>query len=173
MLLEAHPFEMPWDTSGDGERDKFSKALIEELPAFLYWLDEKYNIPAKFRDQRYGVKSYHNHRLAGMLNYLTPEMQLLRMIDEVLWQRKAERLFEKSAPPHITEKWTGTAEELRNILYESRPVKIDAKKLLDGWQESCGTYLGRLERKKSHRVSKDKRKSDRRGWIITPPLESQ
>lgn len=152
ILLKGHHFKMPWDTSGDGEREKFWSALVDEMPHFLHWLLNEYETPNNYKGSRYGVKSYHNPEIAEKLNTNSPEHALLDLIDEVLWIG-GER------------KWTGTATELKDALVNNYTTKMRAMRLLGDYAETAGRYLGRLSSKYGDRV-KRARKSKKRDWVI-------
>lgn len=160
ILLKAHTFEIPWDTTEDGEREKFMSALTAEMPHYLHWLLNDYEMPEEFKDSRYGVASYHHPEIAEKLNRQSPEYHLLEMIDKVLWKNEPFK--------PTTEKWHGTASELKELLMNDFKVKSSASRILEPWEDSTGTYLGRLASKKPNRVV-NARTSAKRGWIIYPP----
>ncbi len=154
ILLRAStfPFPMPMDTAEAQER--FMEVCKAEVPAYLHWLINDYRIPQNLADPcRYGIVSWHHPELQAGLNNLSPEADLLALVDEVLW--------ELGAP-----EWRGTTEELQCQLFDSH-VGQQARKLLD-WRNACGTYLGRLSTKPNPRVKPD-RTATRREYIIKAP----
>ena len=155
ILLKGHKFDMPWDTSGDGAREEFWNALVAEMPHFLHWLLNDYDIPAELQETRYGVISYHHPEIAEKLNSQSPEYVLLSLIDQALWE-------------DVESLWKGTASELRAILIQNGKSRIRAKSLLGGFDEATGTYLGRLASKYPERVQSS-RTSSSRDWIINAP----
>src|SRR5215472_12160632 len=67
------------ETNTREEWDKYMDDLLAALPDYLGWL-ESWEIPVSIRDSRYGVKSYHNQEILGMLDELGSEVQLLHLI---------------------------------------------------------------------------------------------
>lgn len=115
------------------DRIKNWSSLVRELPAFCHFLD-RYTIPHKLRDSRYGCKAYQHQELLDALSDLAPETRLMNLIDEII--------------PAKDFPWTGSAEDLEQTLRNSR-FCFAVDRLL-GFPGACGTYLGRL--RKSGRV---------------------
>ena len=154
LLLRASHFPMPMCTFTPDDRAKFWDTLMTELPAFLHYLLNQYSSPAELRDSRYVVAGWHHPELAAALHDLSPAAALLVLIDTL-------------APWGDSDEWEGTAEELRRELINNNNTACDAKRLLE-WPQSCGTYLGTLERKQPTRV-RPHRTSKLRNWIIRAP----
>ncbi|MFN9025438.1 MAG: hypothetical protein ACK5VX_04515, partial [Akkermansiaceae bacterium] len=134
---QQKPLPMPAHTLD--EREAFFTTIKSEIPAFLYWL-ENYEIPQGIREERCGVTFYHNPAVLNSLEELSPEGQLLSIIDTV------------SAGGGIKLPWEGTAAELKLILCSNESTSRDALRLLD-WTAAMGTYLGRLEGKRVERLA--------------------
>jgi hypothetical protein len=98
--------------------------------------------------------------------HLHPETQFLALIDEAIFNDCYGVGFKIEGRK---EPWRGKAERLQSLLFDST-FHYEAKKLLH-WTAAAGTYLGRLEAKRSDRVQRD-RSSDERNWIILPPPKS-
>jgi len=113
------------------ERAAFFAKLREERPGMLAWL-ESWEIPEEIREERCGVKAFHHTAILHGLHELSPEGQLLGLIDTAH--------FAESLPLP----WPGTAAMLRGILSDAVQTSRDAQKLLQH-APSTGTYLARLE----------------------------
>lgn len=159
ILLQVRKMATPMPTQTDAQRDKFWNALIDELPAFVHFLFG-WEIPLQLRSERYGVSHVHHPDLLDALNELSPEDRLLALIDQVPFD---EMKFSQS--------WRGSAMELESLLFSSGLYEREARSLLN-WNNSCAAYLGRLARKKSHRVVR-KRSGGHRSWIIEAPVTSR
>jgi hypothetical protein len=163
MLLKAQKHPMPMPTETKAERDAFMKALLAELPAFLWHLSQ-WQIPEKLRCHRFGITHFHHPELLSAIQELAPEARLLELIDWYFWPsqlEEGERLTAKRpSQVHIT------ATALERELFNS-PLKEEARRLLY-FQNATGTFLGRLACKEPERV-RSARSANDRGWIITPP----
>ena len=152
ILLRCIGAEFPMPTTTAEEQRAFRGTLTKELPAFLDEL-ERFEVPSHLSSSRYGVASYHNPQLAEDLASLSPESQLLELIDAA-----GNSLF------GVDERWQGTAAELRVELLSLPSTQRDARSLLE-WKNAAGTYLGRLAKKHPKRVQ-HRRTAELRAWII-------
>jgi hypothetical protein len=155
-LFRCHKRPLPMPAHTIAERDAFFTQLREELPGMLAWL-ETWEIPEALREERCGVKAFHHPAILHGLHELSPEGQLLGLIDT------AE--FAGSLPLP----WSGTAAMLRGILTEATQTSRDAQKLLQH-APTAGTYLGRLE---GGRVERLPMRNGIQHWRIFPsgPVE--
>ena len=162
MLFKVSKKPMPMPTRTLEERQAFLDRIAKELPAFLHWLTE-WEIPEDIRCQRFGVRYFHHPELLEEINDLSPEERFMGFIDLVLFDNGAS----------MNGSWTGKAIELQHELTDQdSPVQREAQKLL-GWNCACGSYLGRLAKRKEYkdRIKSDgqKGKSRNRLWTIHPP----
>tara|TARA_A100001037_G_scaffold306864_1_gene357671 strand:- start:10992 stop:12332 length:1341 start_codon:yes stop_codon:yes gene_type:complete len=154
ILLRARHFKFPMPVTTNAERSAFREQLAQEIPAFLYFLLHEWEIPQHCADpRRYNVATFHHPSLAEALESLSPEAELLNLLD---------RTF---------------ADELES----GQCIEMTARKIEDhlrahDWRRAdklfkhlpaCGTYLGRLSRKRPDRVQ-PKRTNKARLWIISP-----
>ena len=157
IILQASHSRMPMPTATHEERGEFWKCIVSEIPAFLYVLSQ-WQIPEELRSERYGITHFHHPDILREIDALAPEYRLSVIIDNELF----------SGPCVPT--WKGTAEDLEMRLTNHGEYQHEARKLLN-WNNSTGTYLGRLAKKYPVRYSRD-RTNTRREWIICPPSES-
>lgn len=156
-LLRASRFDMPMPTGTTEEKEAFWNAMVAELPAFIHWLLNVFEIPEELRDpRRYVVKTWHHPIVREALECLSPEVELLELIDRAEVCRSGE--------------WCGTAAELETQLTDCTTTRHSALRLLQ-WRGACGTYLGRLAEKRPDRVEAA-RTSKRREWLIAPESRS-
>ena len=154
MLLKAHKKPMPMPTHTDAQKAAFWNALLAELPACLWWL-EQLVIPAELRCERFGITHYHHPELLSAIETLAPETRLLALIDAELF----------TSP--VNSGWEGTADELERRLMNGQSSH-NARRLLD-WNNAIGTYLGRIAKKHPDRISAS-RTAEKRMWQIMPPI---
>ncbi|MCX6875393.1 MAG: DUF5906 domain-containing protein [Verrucomicrobia bacterium] len=131
-LLKCRRLPLPMPAHTMEERERFFGTLRRELPGMLAHL-EAWEIPDELREERCGVLAYHHPHLLAALNELSPEGQLLAMVDTA------------HAGGTLPLPWLGSAAELRAILCGTPGTGRDAEKLLGAWTPATGTFLGRLE----------------------------
>jgi len=154
ILLRAVKVPMPMPTTTHKEREAFWSQLVTELPAFLYFLCH-WRIPKRIQSERYGITHFLHPTLLREIDALSPEFRLLTILE-------AELFRTSDAKP-----WQGTAEYLGKRLTGEGGYMNEAQKLLN-WNNSTGTYLGRLAKKYPDRFQQERR-SDMRRWTIHPP----
>lgn len=130
-LLRCHKRPLPMPAFTLAERDAFFATLRAELPALLAYL-EAWTIPAELQEERCGVLAFHHPAILEALRELSPEGQLVALIDA------AARVGGIVLP------WVGTAADLKHCLMTGATAR-DAEKLLGGWHAAAGSYLARLE----------------------------
>jgi hypothetical protein len=161
IALKVVKNPMPMPTRTPEESELFWQTLVNELPAFLDFL-EKWTIPDAIADARYGVQAYQNPEIVEKLNELNPEDRLLELIDLDLFSN-----------PMVREPWTGTAASLeRKLTRDSGKCEREAGKLLS-WSAACGSYLARLAKADrpfvAGRVMAGPGRSGVKTWTIYPP----
>jgi hypothetical protein len=147
MLFKCHKATMLHE-----DKLQNQKEFLEEMPNLVAYLQQE-SIPAKLKDPRYGVKAYQDEELREMLDVMTPERQLLEIIDESID-------FEKE-----TGGWRGTAEALKSDLLRGEYSNTVFSLL--NWTSACGTYLDRLSRKFPERFDR-KTNRGKTVWTIKP-----
>lgn len=153
IVLRASRFDMPMPTGTLDEKEAFWNTMVGEIPAFLDWIINEFQIPEELRDpRRYGIATWHHPEICSALERLSPEFELLDLIDRA-----------EIAP---VEPWSGTAAELENSLTGCSFTRDSARRLLT-WSGACGAYLARLAKKRPDRVVAA-RSSKRRAWRIAP-----
>ena len=146
------PLESP------GEKRAFWGQIEKELPGFLYFLLYDYRIPEKLRDRRFGVATFHHPELAQHLQELSPQAELLELIDLL-------------KPWGTLDPWEGSSKELRLQLLNHDSTCDDARRLLK-YPHACGEYLGDLAKSHPDRV-KDGRTKHARRWIVFRAYDNQ
>src|SRR5438067_2514840 len=142
MLLKVRKRNMPMSTNTPEQMEAFWNALMAELPAFLHFL-QNWEIPADLQSPRFGITHCHHPELVAGLADLTPEQQLLEMIDQEIFHPAVKQITP----------WVGSALEVQKRLTTDTSVcQRQAQTLLHS-PVSCGTYLSRLEKDPSNRVT--------------------
>ena len=157
ILLRASHFKFPLSMETNAERSAFRQKFVQEIPAFLYFLLQEWEIPENCADHhRYNVKTFHHPELKETLESLSPEAELADFLQEVYGQ--------EGGRGNKTELDANTIEVQLRDWDKRRSEKLFT------FRNSCGTYLGRLARKGGDLV-KSKRTEDKRSWIIFPDEE--
>src|SRR4030095_5831089 len=90
ILLQVVKRPMPMPTGTDAERELFWNTLVQELPAFLWYIPREWQIPAwLLKDgfsQRYGIDSYKDPEILDALSDLAPETHFEKLFDETFTQ---------------------------------------------------------------------------------------
>jgi hypothetical protein len=146
------------DIVGDQDRAAIKRKIAQEVPLIRAWLLRTFReVPAEWQDRRAGIKSYHHPVLMAALDSLSPELKMLQIIDDVL--------FDKNNPTP----WTGKAIDLEKELRSpANGFAFEVEKLLR-YSGACPTYLGRLSKAVPKRVSKRIRDGYASWTITTPP----
>ncbi len=158
MLLKVHRRDMPMPTGTAQEQGAFWNALLAELPAFVHFLDQ-FEIPEELRSPRFGITHYHHPEILAGLQALSPEQQLLEMIDRNVFHEAYER-----ATP-----WVGSATDLQTRLVDDdSECRRQAQTLLHS-PVACGTYLSRLAHELPQRFASTTVNGRARYTIQPPP----
>ena len=109
-ILDCVRKEMPMSTNTLSDRAKFWEKLVGELPHFIHFLRETYEIPAEFLDheeKRMGVRAYHSPEAIDFMSnsQRDPEMrEILQLLKSTLgesntWKGSAGDLAKIILPP--------------------------------------------------------------------------
>ncbi len=154
ILLRASRSEFPMPVTSSNEKHAFRSQLTKEIPAFLHWLLHEYEIPDAFADRhRYNVATFHHPELKESLEKLSPESNLLELIDSSFAENFGRVEIKL------------TAREIENRL---KAYNHGATEKILTFNNAMGTYLGRLAKKKPHRIC-HYRTNQGPLWGITPP----
>jgi bifunctional DNA primase/polymerase-like protein len=148
ILLRASQAPMPMPAETPEQKIAFWKQLNDELPAFLHYLVNEYEIPADWRSTRFGIKEFHHPALLTALEELDPAMLLLELIDTAnIWHQwdPVSQLWGTKVP------WEGSALELRRVLSNNNTTQRDASNLLS-YTNATGRYLNKLAKIRATRV---------------------
>jgi hypothetical protein len=122
----AHGWEMPFDT--EAAKAAFFKQMIAELPYFLWWLLNEFQLPAELHDDRFGVVPWMHPEILESLEELSPWQRILGLIDRELFKEGGRN------------RWVVTAEKLHQLLtdedsklpaYEKQGLKANYLHLSD------------------------------------------
>lgn len=161
LACSHHPRPVP---AGEEETVWLRGVLDRELPAFADMIDriDPATMPAQIRNPRTIVAGWQNQTILQKISDLSPENQLLGLIDDTL--------FDKPVPLP----WTGTAEQLSRELRGGQFGR-EAEKLLT-WPAAAGVYLGRIAGQNPERVVRSQHRNREGGipmrkWTINPPSQ--
>lgn len=162
MIFKVEKHDMPMPTDTPAAEKAFGDALLAQLPAFVDFLDQ-WEIPSHLKASRMGITHYHHPDILEMLGAQSPEAELLRLIDEVLF------------PAHgvLVKPWHGKAADLERTLLDSKnyAVQREVRRLLPS-RNCCGRYLARLVDPRDGRVTKHPGHAGIHNWTINPPAGS-
>lgn len=178
-LFLCRQAKMPMPTTTLEERVAFKGKIMSELPAFLWWLLNKYEIPATIREDRMGVASWRHPTIEREMFEDTPAAELLKLIDLAQWD--GSYLWELESASPLPQAWEGTALDLELLLTgktereDSRgnsrnvhrcSVGRESERLLN--HNKLDRLLSRLKEDEPDRVIQHRTKTAR-NWLIFPP----
>jgi hypothetical protein len=67
-----------------GGKEEFRAKIKEELPAFIYWLLNDFQIPAELKATRLGMKAFQHPDILDSIDETSPEMMLFEHM-EIVW----------------------------------------------------------------------------------------
>lgn len=149
IILRCVRHALPWP----GPEIEVLREIIDtELPAFAHYLDGL-TVPEHLVEPRCGLKAYQHPAILEELMQLSPEHQLIGLIDTVIFEKE-----------FLT--WRGTAADLETALRDSKYSR-EADRLFR-FNTACGVYLARLHEQDPERIKKTKSNGKVR-WAISPP----
>jgi hypothetical protein len=152
IILRCVRNPLPWP----GPEIEVLREIIDtELSQFSHYLDGL-TVPDHLVEPRCGLKAYQHPAILDELMQLSPEHQLIGLIDTVIFENE-----------FLT--WRGTAADLETILRDSKYAR-EADRLFR-FNTACGVYLARLHEQDPHRFKKTKA-SGKVKWAISPPQKS-
>ena len=128
MLFKVAPATMPMECNTPDGRDAFWRALMDELPGFIFMI-ENYRIPKELTDPRFGIKAYHHAEIVEILGDMSPEARLAELIEVIIQPKKKV--------------WRGTLQELETRLLDDMTYRGRVEKLLSH-PTALKTYMRRL-----------------------------
>ena len=168
-MLRASPFEMPVPNKEICERIRVEEQLEAELPAFIWWLMNVFQIPAPDKGDeaeatRFGFASFKHPELVAAVKSESAEAGLMDIIDMHYFRPINESIAGVAKTPF--KEICVSRRELRNELLGSdvRFVAARARQLV--WHES--SLLPMLKVLDGGRV-----KHSRKGWVIVPPPDEE
>jgi hypothetical protein len=163
MLFRVEKCEMPMPTETREQQEALMNTLENELPGYLHYLLEEFEIPEEMRESRFGVAAYHHPTLKEMLAENDTPHQVLELIDAA-FETGALGLKISAAIPGS---WVGLARELRAILRDEHG-HAEVATLLP-FKESLGITLSKLAEEYPGRVRKLPPSGGYQRWAVSRP----
>lgn len=151
IILRCVRHALPWP----GPEIQVLREIIDtELSAFAHYLDGL-TVPEHLVEPRCGLKAYQHPAILEELMQLSPEHQLIGLIDTAIFENE-----------FLT--WRGTAADLETLIRDSKYSR-EADRLFR-FNTACGVYLARLHDQDPHRFKKTKTNGKVK-WVISPPMK--
>jgi len=138
------------------DREEFMGRIINELPAFLQWLDNG-QAPDQLRDSRTGCRAWQHPVILETLAQISPESRLWELVCQC-WSIQ-EAIKREGF-------WRGTSAELERALVEGEATRHSARSLLS-WNGALGSYMSRLADTGRHGVSRGGQNRGIQTWRIS------
>jgi hypothetical protein len=103
LLLHCALHPLPRSNVTDEEFLALNEVIQGQLPAFLYFLEDKFQIPDRIADERFGIKGYVNPDLKEMVSGLDPEdsaLDLLKAVYEDGFEKKPASMLHADIYDH-------------------------------------------------------------------------
>ena len=156
-LFKVEKKMMPMGTETNEEREAFWEKLVNELPAFVYYIIN-WEIPNELKSNRYGITHYHHPEVLSELTNLEPHERLLDIIDAGLFTDGNRK------------QWQSSAEGLQTYLIQNQIISFQEANKLFHYDSACGQYLSKLAKAHPERVEKKSIKGYTK-WVIFAPNE--
>lgn len=182
LIFHTRQSELPMPTRTDEERKAFRDALREELSAYIWWLENVWEIPEELltykngRDAtRFGFREFHHPVIKSGLFDDTPAAELMQMIDMAVFTLEGvdRKLWELPSQSTIDGTWWERAQTLEAILTGnaqwSSSVAPKAKQLFQ--HNKITSLLGRLKLTEGIAGVRLEHQPHRdwKGWMICRP----
>ena len=153
IILRCVRHALPWP----GPEIQVLREIIDtELSQFAHYLDGL-TVPEHLVEPRCGLKAYQHPAILEELMQLSPEHQLIGLIDTVIFENE-----------FLT--WKGTAADLETLIRDSKYSR-EADRLFR-FNTACGVYLARLHEQDPERIKKIKTNGKVK-WAISPPKKAE
>lgn len=156
-VLLAHKHEMPMPTLSPDDKAEFWSQLMMELPRFIYWLLNEYEIRPEFYG-RFGVQHFHHPDLCRDLFEMSRERTLWEQINKVLFRDKADDAF-------ISWRHELASTELRNLLASDDAPLTKSEKNSLPLPNFFGKCLAKIEKEFPERV-RLRKSNGKKAWLI-------
>jgi hypothetical protein len=77
LILKVYPDVTVKLVEKVGGKKAFADKILEELPAYLYWLLHEFQIPEELRETRFGVRAFQHPEIVEAIEETAPYMQVL------------------------------------------------------------------------------------------------
>ena len=132
ILLRGYKSAFPMPTRTQSEQEDFLRQMLSELPAFMFFLLNEFEIPEEIRFDRFGVRSILNPDIVARMDQITPWHELSILMEHEVLQGQAF--------------WVGTATELYTGL-RHRDSSLTMREKERYTPKGIGMNLTRISRK--------------------------
>ncbi len=160
ILLKVSPVTLPLPAQTPEEKQEFQRALRDELPAFLHWIDQV-KTPEHLSDNRSGVTAWQDTELLAAITELSPEQRMESLIS--LAMAKGFMGIDQGG-----KKWM-SATEVQGVLQDRDSQTQQQAKTLLSYDANAGRYLSALIKKGSAYVSDKKTVHGISHYLMTRP----
>lgn len=157
LLIKCSPgIDAEWP-GNDEEIMALEKRVIAQVPAFMYFMLNSYQIPESLCKNRWGVTSYQNPELVSRIESAKPGADIEELIDLIHEQLFDEKGF--TVTDHV---------QLQNLLIDSPEVGRLAREKFNKWDTMEMTLRALHKEKPTKFYQPDKDFNVRpRPWVIT------
>lgn len=153
MLSTARPSYLPGTNE---ERARWRKALADEMPAFLHYLLNEYEIPPEYAGHRFGVMSYESPKIRQQLEDASPAAEVWDCIETLApW---------KTFGGGGGNFFKGKLHEIETMLVDAPGVGDSLSRLLK--KHALSFLLRSLANEKPSRITRSRSGDSGRFWLL-------
>jgi hypothetical protein len=175
FLFKAHKADFTVKAFTAAEQLQYLELFASQIPAYCYWLENEFVIPAELTMEpdgeptRWGLRVYHDPETMNLLTAVSPELRLVELIRQALFTEPDAT--GSGVRPSEADFIQMTSINLERALKDdSSPVKHEAISLIKNGNAMI-SYLARLHAKFPDNVFSTKKGGNRTMWTIRRPDE--
>lgn len=156
----------PWPESSS--EDHIWDLIASELPYFIGWLLDEFELPEDLLSQRFGVKQFHHPEILEGIDFLSPEARLWGWVE-----RTVLRATDNSDPnglPLPVGEWQGSAVDLETALRdEDSGLSYKEREKVPSANPTIGKFLTKLSTRPTfaRRISQRRLPGGKkRAWVL-------
>ena len=170
-LFRCTPVKWPVFARTAPEKKEFVGAFEKQIPAFCWWLLNRFEVPygltidGNGAPTRFGMRCYHDPDVLRSMAEVTPEFRLLELIRQCFCLLPDPKACK--APGDLDTIQMSALDLERGLKSDDSPVRMEARSLLHS-SRAVSLYLGRLHERFPDQIFQPVRGPDSpsRVWVI-------
>ncbi|MEO0797439.1 MAG: DUF5906 domain-containing protein [Verrucomicrobiota bacterium] len=166
VVLKGYRADMPMPTTTTAQQRLFWKAVMYELPFFVDWLLNRFELPEKYGPtNRFPVIPWHHPEIVDLMDELTPWAELWALLEATILKPTRQNSFNRMEMP--SQCWAGTCQDLIEVFRTNKEewnlTQMEINRMSAAW---FGRHLKAIESRYPERAYM-KRYSSKRIWYLS------